>query len=370
MGSQILKAGPNEAMFAAITLDGAMLDGQGINAPRVGADLRAARERLGHSLPEMAGVLRIRLPYLQALESGRIGDLPGSAYALGFLRTYANFLGLDPGEISRRFKIEADEINHKIELEFPAPIPGRGMPAGAVVLLGAVLALGAYIGWYRLSAEGRLPAETVALMPERLASLVAPPVAPTIAAPPAVEAPLAEARLPAPVVLPPSGSVSGEDAAALPLPPPVPATLVSALSASAALPLPPPLSVAPSSAAPAPVPATALAPAVSPPAASPISADGRVVIRATADAWIQLRERSGTVIFTGILKPGETFPVPNRPDVLLTTGNAIATELFVDGAATPGLGAAKGVRRDLVLIKSGRLAAQADSAQQIVARPQ
>ena len=58
-------------------------------APRAGADLRAARERVGWSLPDVAAALHIRLQYLEALEAGRIDDLPGNAYALGFLRTYA-----------------------------------------------------------------------------------------------------------------------------------------------------------------------------------------------------------------------------------------------------------------------------------------
>ena len=38
-------------------------------------------------------------------------------------------------------------------------------------MLGLVLAIGAYAGWYRLSGEGRLPAETVTAIPERLAPL-------------------------------------------------------------------------------------------------------------------------------------------------------------------------------------------------------
>ena len=87
--------------------------------PAAGADLRAAGRRVGWSLPAMAGALRIRLPHLEALEEGRIGDLPGNAYALGFLRTYASALGLDPNEIARRFKAEAAAVNQKTELAFP-----------------------------------------------------------------------------------------------------------------------------------------------------------------------------------------------------------------------------------------------------------
>ncbi len=108
--------------------------------------------------------------------------LPGNAYALAFVRTYAKALGLDAEEMVRRFKTEAAEVSRRAELIFPVPMPERGLPAGAVVLLGLVLAIGAYAGWYRLSGEGRLPAETVTAIPERLASLaeqaVPPPPAP------------------------------------------------------------------------------------------------------------------------------------------------------------------------------------------------
>jgi cytoskeleton protein RodZ len=56
-------------------------------APRVGADLRAARERLAWSIQDIADGLRIRGQYLVALEEGRVDELPGTAYAVGFLRT-------------------------------------------------------------------------------------------------------------------------------------------------------------------------------------------------------------------------------------------------------------------------------------------
>ena len=92
------------------------------SAPRAGADLRAARERLGWSLEDVAAALRIRLPFLlKRWKAGRIADLPGNAYALGFLRTYASALGLDPDELARRFKAEAAEVNQLTELMFPGP---------------------------------------------------------------------------------------------------------------------------------------------------------------------------------------------------------------------------------------------------------
>lgn len=287
-------------------------------AARVGADLRLARERLEWTLPVLAAHLRIRLVYLEALEDGRIADLPGVAYAVGFLRTYAQVLGLDPDEISRRFRAEAAEANRKTVLNFPAPVPERGMPAGAIVLIGALLAIGVYVGWYRASGTATPAAEMVEAVPERLAPL-AETVAPPVPVPVAASAPV---ETPAPQT---------EAAAAEPPPPPLPV-------------------VSPSSAAAAAMP----------PAVVPDPAATRIVVHAKADSWIQVRDKSGQVLFNRVLRGGEAWPVPDRPALLLTTGNAGGTELLVDGATSPALGNDGVVRRDLPLdadaIKSGRLA--------------
>ena len=323
-------------------------------AARVGADLRAARERLGWSLPQLAAHLRIRLPYLEALEEGRIGDLPGIAYAVGFLRTYAAILGLDPDEISRRFRAEAAEANRKTELNFPAPVPDRGVPAGAVVLVGALLAVGAYVGWYRMS-EHRIPAaDLVQPVPEHLAALVETPKAPPhtqVAASPAVAATTATTPAPAPQV-----------AAAEPPPPPLPA--ISPSSAAAAVVLPPVAPAPAASATPAPAPAAPAQQAMAAPLPAATTAPAtppapHLAVQATEDAWIQVRQKGGQVLLNRVLRSGETWVVPDRPALLLTTGNAGGTELLVDGVATPPLGRNGAVRRDLPLdpdaIKAGRL---------------
>ena len=64
---------------------------------------------------------------------------------------------------------------------------------------------------------------------------------------------------------------------------------------------------------------------------------GRIVLRANADSWLMVKDRAGAVLLNRTLKAGETWPVPPRPDLLLTTGNAGGTEIVVDGAASrPG----------------------------------
>jgi Helix-turn-helix domain len=61
----------------------------------IGASLREARLRKGLNFPELETGTKIRGKYLQALEDERFDLLPGDTYIKGFLRTYAEYLGLD-----------------------------------------------------------------------------------------------------------------------------------------------------------------------------------------------------------------------------------------------------------------------------------
>lgn len=306
-------------------------------AARVGADLRMARERLGWTAPQVAAGLRIRLEYIQALEDGRVAALPGMAYAVGFVRTYSAALGLDAEDMTRRLKAEAVDVARKPELTFPAPVPERGVPAGAVVLLSVVLAVGAYVGWYRLSGEGALPAETVPPVPERLAPLAAQAVPPSIVKP----APQASASADAQAFSEPSA----------------PGRPFSPGQAIAAM---PPL-LEPAAAPPAPL----ALPAVAAPPANPD--DPRIVIRAKGDAWIQVRDKAGPIVLNRTMHAGDTWPVPNKANLVLTTGNAGGTELLVDGTLALPIGAAGSVKRDIPLdpqtIKDGKLAVQSPAEQ-------
>ena len=64
----------------------------------IGYSLRAARERQGIGLPEAELATKIRAKYIRALEEEDFEALPADTYARGFLRSYADYLGLD-GEI-------------------------------------------------------------------------------------------------------------------------------------------------------------------------------------------------------------------------------------------------------------------------------
>ena len=62
----------------------------------IGNSLREARERQGLGYPEIELATKIRAKYIRALEEEDFTAIPGDAYIRGFLRTYADYLGLDP----------------------------------------------------------------------------------------------------------------------------------------------------------------------------------------------------------------------------------------------------------------------------------
>lgn len=431
------------------------------NGQGIGALLRASRLRCGEELDDVAAILRIRRPYIEAIEEGRFAELPGPTYAVGFIRAYAEHLGLDSSEVVRRFKSsDAQPTRTKSELAFPVPVAETGVPGGAIVFVGVLVAVVAYGAWYLSSTKDGFFAELVSPLPERLASLAnQTPANPTTAgkdnqpsaaiaatlperrpetapAPAAVEVrPVEIARLPDAVSVPGSTETPTE---AKPAPPsaepaepvatqdavpsataPEPAKAEKAdpvtappVAATTAAPASEPVKVEKTEATPsAPVsadakpaattvgnsePADRPAPvekpavkidakpeevaaltssrggidapyrpnaetAVAPPAVERATtvakampkpetpAASRIVVRAKSNSWIQVRDDvDNQLLLTRLLRAGDTYPVPNRPGLMLLTGNAGALEIQVDGEAVPGIGGGA-VRRAVAL---------------------
>jgi cytoskeleton protein RodZ len=118
---------------------------------QIGDSLREARTRRGFTPAEVHKAIRIRERYLTALEEERWDMLPGEAYTKGFLRTYAEYLGLNG-------QLYIDEYNARIarhDEEAPPMVPhaavdDRGLARGSLgrgilVALGAILVVGATV---------------------------------------------------------------------------------------------------------------------------------------------------------------------------------------------------------------------------------
>jgi len=297
----------------------------------VGQMLRSAREKAGKSLQDVSAATRITPTNLAALEAERFSDLPAPIYALGFVRTYANYLDLDAEEAVRRMKLENAGARAAKSVSFPKPTDrGRG-PAGRLALIALLVALAVYGVWYVTAQTGRngglifssapppsdaLPAAAPEPEPEQAAPIeeVAAPVSeqpdasapeniPDISAPPpepvAPELALVTPEMPETVALAPETEISG---------------------AVAALP------EAPAPEMPAP---EAPANGAAPPA---------VRLLAIADAWIEVKRADGEVITTRVLLAGEEYLPPDEPGLRLTTGNAGALEIYVNGQVVAPLG--------------------------------
>jgi cytoskeletal protein RodZ len=72
-------------------------------AESLGASLRRQREARAMSVAELSRVTRIPLASLEAIESDRFDELPGEVFVRGFLKAYAQAVGLEPAEILARY---------------------------------------------------------------------------------------------------------------------------------------------------------------------------------------------------------------------------------------------------------------------------
>ncbi|NIA71868.1 DUF4115 domain-containing protein [Pelagibius litoralis] len=412
---------------------------QELEGEKVADTLIRARQQYGQDLRSIAQVLCIRYSYLDAIERANYESLPGPTYAVGFVRTYAEFLGLDGDAIVERFKNEVQGLDGQPKLHFPTPAPEGKMPGGAVFLVAALLFAAAYGVWFYLSNKGETIADLVSPVPERLQELVedAPPETLSETPPAAAESPVVAAATPestvpesavpenaqpenatpesaAEAIQPPASglapetpseasdqTVTAESSAASSSTPsaaeptgqvvdadgeprfgaPLVEIVPDAETPSAAAPERPGTDgTAATPSQPAPVqpepvvtlpqpetPANADQSAYAIPAAPANdqassflvnqepqvyggdNTDARVVLKANQDAWVQVRDREGTLLLTRVLRVGDSYRVPNQEDLTLLTGNAGGLEILVDGNTLAPLGPVGAVRRNIPL---------------------
>lgn len=348
----------------------------------VGSLLKATRVGLGQTVEDVCRMLRIRKIYIEAIESSDYAALPNGPYGLGFVKAYAEHLGLDGAEIARRFRAESNAPAVRSELSFPKPVQESRVPGGAVLLIAVMLGLGAYGGWYYLSSQGKTIADLVDPLPERLASYST--TASQDSAPRnlenAADAQAAEAEIttPAPVIADqgapieettvseaPVAESASEPVAEVaeateePAEAPVVSEEVAEAPAQEAAPVANEVVTATEQApveaevAEAPAAQTPAAPAAevaSVPAApevdeaggarvfGAVNVDSRVTISAVETSWVRIREADGNVLLTRMLTAGDTYMVPNRDGLKLEVGNAGALTYSIDGSEAQPVG--------------------------------
>jgi cytoskeleton protein RodZ len=279
----------------------------------VGQRLRNAREARGLSLDEIEAATRIRRRFLEAIEAEDFDQLPGPAYAKGFLRTYATYLGLPAEDVAALHPAlrpgptvsRASPVEVRIT---PATPPSRARRVATGIAAALVIGLAAlgYVLYGQIKqfeatpAPGSLPASSA--RPRPTASSPHAPSAPQTTQPP--------------VPAPPQTSTPGQT------PAPAPAQAPAAPLTQAAGPLggPSHSATAPSSAA-----STVLA--------GPIT----VVAVASDRSWVRT-VADGVTVFEGFLSAGDRQAWQAHHQLTIRVGNASALSLTVNGRALGVLG--------------------------------
>ncbi|MCX8505900.1 MAG: DUF4115 domain-containing protein [Alphaproteobacteria bacterium] len=363
--------------------------------------LKQARETKALTIEDMANRLRIRKFYLEALEKNDFGSLPGIVYGIGFIRTYARALDLNENDLVALYKSQngVEVVKPKYEARMPK-IESR-IPGGLPLIIGVVVASVIFFFWYFMHSEvGNLP-NRISEVPEPLAQstkidqnpLPQPTPTPLTVVPPST-APLA------------NGTKFDANSSAqnlIPLLPLAPNQVTATSSSNQPGMAPAPLAINRSNIAPPPPAATNANPpplAVKTPIQSPNptnkpqtqigqsggeaatasdalgkpvkptksanqtdevskslgngvygAQDARIVIKAVDDTWIEIvRKDDKSLIFSRLLKTGESYNVPNlRSGLMMSTGNAGGIVVAVDANNVPDLGPLGAVRRDIDL---------------------
>lgn len=277
----------------------------------LGAALRAKRQSEGLPLDAIAQRTRVRRAYLQAVEESNWDALPPGPYAAGYVRLYAEALGLNGQKAVLALKEERPQAARHAPLPSPAGIAHQDRRRPSPVLIGAFGAVAlAVVGWNVVQRTDAPPEEYVPPPVEAEAWRNAPSggvVAITAPLPPP-----ADQNAPAPYETPglaaamqPAGGANGAPGV-------IPASSVE---------------VAP--AAPhAPVGA-----AFNPRAAihGALPQDSRLTVQAREAASLVVRRRDGSILFARQLAAGEAYRAPAEPGLVLDVSRPGAFDVYRDG---------------------------------------
>lgn len=260
----------------------------------VGQIFHRARETHGYNIMDIAAHLNIASTHLEAIEADDIKSLPPKVYAVGFVRAYADLLGLDSEKMAYLFKVQfygKNQVEQEKEMTRPEgktvtlqeTIIQKSMMLPLIIGGGvlALIILGIFlfvIAWL-LTPSDKSGQIKVPEVPAELAAEAPPPEDILDSAEPeTAEMPIE----PIDIVVRPDegGTVYGVD------------PLESALA-----------------------------------------------LKMTDESWLEIRElQSGKLLLTRTLDKGDVFYAREDQDILLTTGNAGGVEMFLDGQSLGVLG--------------------------------
>jgi cytoskeletal protein RodZ len=283
--------------------------------PDIGVALKAAREFRGLTLEQVADATRIRRSYLAAIEEMRLDELPSRPFTIGYVRAYANALGMDGEAAVERFK--ADEPAPDAALPEPIGVREGTDPRLILALAAGAVMVGAIV---LFNVTQRALAERDAPVQHRVPPVVA--AAPPPSGPVALGAPLpppVESTTPTPYETPGLAAATAAGGSS--------DAVTAAKRAAAADPTP----------EPAPPPENL--PATFSPNGTVYGAEPQVsvvTLQARKAGSLIVRGADGSVYFARQLSVGEAYRAPALKGLSVEVSEPTAFQVFV-GGQTKGL---------------------------------
>lgn len=294
----------------------------GVAAEGPGAMLRRAREDLRLAPDNVASILRLSAKQILLLEDDNYDSLPGPTYVRGYLRSYAQLLGLSPDRVVDAYQQHCRQLAPP-PAEVAAPAPSAATRAAendqmirwVAIAVGVVVLLLVVFWW-----KGRDDSATVARKTDtsttyvtESGAVIRDPAAATTESTPAAASPAGEPTKPGP-------ATAAAQPGAAPTAAPAPAAVK-------------PAAPVPAAAAPAAVAPAATTPAVIPPAPMATGPRGRLVLRATQESWADVRDaRQGRLLYEN-LTPGRVVTLEGVSPLSVFLGNAEGVQVEYNGQA-------------------------------------
>jgi cytoskeleton protein RodZ len=295
----------------------------------VGQDLRAARLRRGDDLASVSRVLKIRKDHLEALEEDRLEALPGRTYAVGFVRSYADYLGLDTARCVDRYKAEiAGRSEETATVHLIEEDEHRRLPQGWKIIAGIVVLLLIYGAWLLAVSANRMLSQPTPPPPQTSETVAISPATPKLTA----QTPQSTSE----ATTPPNGTASALPRAGgtnATVPPQVSSGPQGPSQTAAIAPAPATTSTPPNTATNNVPPQQQVAALPKGQVYGQQNRNPRVILRVHQTTKILVIGPRRTVLINRTLKPGDTYQVPNMVGLSLTTPNGGAVEVDLDGAA-------------------------------------
>lgn len=285
-----------------------------------GAMLRAAREQRGMHIAMLAATMKVTPKRLESLEADRLDELPDLAFARALAQSLCRTLKIDPNPILARMPAlsQPEGLVHAVN-GLNAPYSSTGAPSGESqrwallrhpVFWATAFVLGAALTIALAPAEwiARInPARWLATTPKATGDAPATANAPRVVTEPVLGT-VSGSTSPAPVatpsaVVPSTGAAGGIVGPTQPVPTSTP--LVETVHSAPGVPIPT-----------APMPEGALA---------------AIVVRASAEAWVEVVDAKGRSLIARSVQAGETVNIDGDAPFRVRLGNVTATDLRYKG---------------------------------------